>query len=203
MNYLGDFAAGAIVTTAFNSSAAGGASVTLATNGTVSVYRNSETAQSTTGVTVTEDFDGLTGVHWVSIDTGADATFFAVGNEYLVVLSGATIDGQAVNAALAQFSLVNRSAPTVAQIWAGVTAAAGNFLADHVLRRALASAEASAAGDALSFRSLIGAIAKLVNRVTVGGTTLTVYETDDTTALGTQTVTTSGEADPITGVETD
>jgi len=77
-----------------------------------------------------------------------------------------------------------------------------NSIADHVLRRSLATAEASADGDALTFRSLLGAIAKLVNKVSISGTTLTVTKTDDTTALGTQTLTTDASADPVTGADT-
>jgi len=90
-------------------------------------------------------------------------------------------------------------------ILAGVTVtdAGGNKIADHVLRRAFATAAASADGDAKSFRSLLGAIAKLVNKVSISGTTLTITEADDATSLGTQTLTTDAAADPITGADTD
>jgi hypothetical protein len=81
-------------------------------------------------------------------------------------------------------------------------AAAGNKIADYVLRRSLVTAEASADGDVLSFRSLLGAVAKLVNKVSITGATLTVTKTNDTTALGTQTVTSDPAADPITGADT-
>lgn len=84
-----------------------------------------------------------------------------------------------------------------------IIVAAGNKIADYVLRRTFANAAGSAYGDTKSFRSLLGAIAKLVNRIQVSGTTLTVYENDDTTALGTQTITTSAGADPISALDTD
>jgi hypothetical protein len=77
-----------------------------------------------------------------------------------------------------------------------------NQIADNILRRSLASALASADGDVKGFRSLAGAVAKLVNKVSITGATLTVTETDDTTALGAQTVTTDAAADPVTGVDT-
>lgn len=92
--------------------------------------------------------------------------------------------------------------PAVSEIWAGITAAAGRFIADHTLRRSFASAAASSDGDAKSFRSLLGAVAKLVNKISISGTTLTVTEADDTTSLGTQTLTTSAAAEPITGADT-
>lgn len=75
-------------------------------------------------------------------------------------------------------------------------------MADHILRRSLVTAEASSEGDALAFRSLLGAIAKLVNKVSVAAGTLTVTKTDDTTSLGTQAVTTDATASPITAVDT-
>ncbi len=78
-----------------------------------------------------------------------------------------------------------------------------NKIADHVLKRAWAAAAASSDGDAKSFRSILGATAKLVNKIAASGTTLNIYEADDTTILGTQTLTTDSTAEPITGADTD
>jgi hypothetical protein len=58
----------------------------------------------------TEDFDGLTGVHHVRIDTSDDTDAgFYTNADYFVVLAGATIDGVTVNRVLAHFSLDNRN----------------------------------------------------------------------------------------------
>jgi len=84
-----------------------------------------------------------------------------------------------------------------------IDADTANKVADHTIRRSFASAAASSDGDAKSFRSLLGAIAKLVNKIATSGSTFTVYEADDTTALGTQTVTTDSGAEPITELDTD
>lgn len=83
-----------------------------------------------------------------------------------------------------------------------ISTAAGNKIADHILRRSWQSACDSANGDTKAFRSLLGSVAKLVNKVAVSGGTLTVYEDDDTTSLGTQSVTTDSGADPITALDT-
>lgn len=83
-----------------------------------------------------------------------------------------------------------------------LSAAQMNAIADHILRRTWANAEASSDGDAVTFRSLIGAIAKLVNRVQVSGGNLLIYRDDDTTTLGTQALTTDASADPITEIDT-
>ncbi|MFO7664812.1 MAG: hypothetical protein R6X18_19790 [Chloroflexota bacterium] len=106
MMYLGDYQANATIDFMWSSNDADGASVSRATNGEVRVYKANGTAETTTGVTDTEDFDGLTGIHHCRIAT-TDA-FYATGNDYMVVLAGATIDGQAVNAVLAHFSIRNR-----------------------------------------------------------------------------------------------
>ena len=59
------------------------------------------------GITDTEDFDSLTGIHNCKIDLSSD-TFYSKGHDYSVVLAGATIDGESVNAILAMFSIENR-----------------------------------------------------------------------------------------------
>ncbi len=83
-----------------------------------------------------------------------------------------------------------------------LASATKNSIADHVLRRTLANVRASSDGDTVTFRSLLGAAAKLVNKVSVASTTLTVYEENDTTAFGTQDVTTDASAEPIVEVDT-
>ena len=105
--YLGDFVDDATVHFTWDTNAQDGASITRATNGEVRVYKDNGIAQTTIGVTDTEDFDGLTGVHSCTIVT-TDA-FYATGANYTVVLQGATIDGKVVNATLAHFSIANRA----------------------------------------------------------------------------------------------
>lgn len=104
MMYLGDFAEDATVSFMWSTNATDGSSITRSTNGTVSVYKSNSTTQTTAGITDTEDFDSLTGIHHCQIDTSADA-FYAAGTEYMVVLSGATVDTKSVNAVIAHFSI--------------------------------------------------------------------------------------------------
>lgn len=109
MQYLGDFPVGATVHLKWPTNGANGASITRSTDGSIRIYKNSSTTErsSSAGITSTEDFDTLTGVHGLAIDLSenTDAGFYAAGNEYQVVLAGATIDGQTVNAVLAHFSI--------------------------------------------------------------------------------------------------
>lgn len=83
-----------------------------------------------------------------------------------------------------------------------ISATIANKIADHIIRRSLSTALASSDGDTKAFRSLAGAISKLVNKIAISGSTLTIYEDDDTTSLGTQNLTTDAAADPITGADT-
>lgn len=123
MTHLGDFIAGQTVRVWWNTNAIAGESITRATNGTVSVYKDGSTTQSTAGVTDTEDFDGLTGVHQVAVDTSADGAFYSSGSDFAVVLSAATIDGKTINAVLAQFSIENRNIKSNVTQWLGTAVA--------------------------------------------------------------------------------
>lgn len=124
MMYLGDYKEDDTVYFLWSTNGSDGESITRSTNGTVSVYKDNGTSQSTAGVTDTEDFDSLTGIHACTIDLSADA-FYAVGADYAVVLSAATIDTQTVNAVLAHFSIENRfNETTVTSMATGVVTAA-------------------------------------------------------------------------------
>jgi hypothetical protein len=112
MIYLGNFSTGVMVDFKWNTNASSGASITRATNGNIRIYKANSATQRTSsaGITDTEDFDSLTGVHHLRIDLAdnTDAGFYAAANDYQVVIEGAVIDGQTVNAVIAHFSILNR-----------------------------------------------------------------------------------------------
>lgn len=118
MQQLGDYLEDATVDFKWPTSDGSGGSITRATDGTVSVYKGNNVTQSVAGVTDTEDFDSTTGVHHCRINLSADA-FYAIGNDYQVVLTGATIDGETVNAVLAHFSIENRFQEVDVVKWLG------------------------------------------------------------------------------------
>lgn len=82
-----------------------------------------------------------------------------------------------------------------------VTTAAAQKIADTVLRRTTANVEASSDGDTIGGRSLYGAVARLVHKVSTSAGTMTVTKADDTTALTTAVLTTDASADPVTTVD--
>lgn len=113
---LGDFHVGATVRFMWNTGNTSGASITRDTNGTIRIYKNNSTTErsSSNGITDTEDFDSLTGLHQCVIDTSdnTDSGFYAAGNDYFVVIQGTIIDGQTINACLAKFSIENQNMKT-------------------------------------------------------------------------------------------
>lgn len=84
-------------------------SATPSVDGTIKVYRDDGTAEVTspTGITDTRDFDSKTGVHHCVINLAANS-FYTKERDYLVILSGATIGGGAVNTIIGTFSIENR-----------------------------------------------------------------------------------------------
>lgn len=114
--YVGDFTAGKTVRIRFNTSKADGTPITLAGTPAVSVYKGS-TTESTSGVTLTVDYDSRTGMHDLVIDTSADGTFYAAANDFDAVITTGTVDSiSVVGTVVGTFSLANRSAlrPTTA-----------------------------------------------------------------------------------------
>ena len=107
MASLGDFDAGSTLYfkfTTFRPST--GAPFTLAGTPAVSVYKDASTTQSTAGVTLTADFDAVTGLNHVAIDTSADGTFYAVGSFFDVVVTTGTVDSvSAAGVVVGRFTL--------------------------------------------------------------------------------------------------
>lgn len=181
MMYLGDFNPGDTVRFMWNTNDSNGASITRSTNGTISVYQNGNTTQSTTGVTDTEDFDGLTGVHFAAIDTSADGTFYAAGRDFAVVLSAATIDSRVVNAVIAHFSIQNRSPlrPTTAGRTLDVSAG-GEAGVDWANIGSPTTAQ-SLSGTNIKTDQVVASVSGAVASVTAG---VTVTTNNDKTGYG-------------------
>jgi hypothetical protein len=95
MSYLGDFAASDIIDFKFTTRRDTGAPFALA-SGAISVYKSNSTTQSTTGVTLTADFDSVTGLNHVRIDTSLDGTFYADGSQFDVVITTGTVNSISV-----------------------------------------------------------------------------------------------------------
>jgi hypothetical protein len=109
--------AGDVLPVMFNTYAGStGASVTLTGLAVtdIEIYKDGSVTQraSDAGYTLLDtdgiDFDGITGIHGFSIDTGdnTDAGFYTVGAWFTVVVSAVTVDSQTVNFIACQFRLM-------------------------------------------------------------------------------------------------
>ena len=110
--YLGDFSASTVIDfkfTTFRPST--GAPFTLAGSPVISVYKDDSTTQSTAGVTLTVDFDSVTGLHHVRITTATDGTFYADGSEFECVITTGTVDSvSVVGSCVGRFTLRSQAA---------------------------------------------------------------------------------------------
>lgn len=108
---LGDFDTSTVVYgkfTTFRPST--GAAYTLAGTPALSVYKDNSTTQSTTGVTLTADFDAVTGLNHFAIDTSADGTFYSSGSFFDIVITTGTVDSvSVVGAVVGSFTLRKNS----------------------------------------------------------------------------------------------
>lgn len=116
MAYLGDIAPLQVLYTSFNTLAVTTAvPATLAGSPVLSCYKDDVATETTTGITLSVDFDSRTGYHKVKIDT-ADA-FYTAGHDYQVVVTAGTVATiSIVGTVVCEFSINNRTGlrPTTA-----------------------------------------------------------------------------------------
>lgn len=115
MKYIGDFSPNVVVRGSFNTQQTNGTPITLAGTPSIAVYKDGSTSQSTAGVSLTVDFDSLTGHHLYAINLGIDPLFYAIGSDYRIVLTAGTVDGISwVGKEVGAFSIGNRATADIA-----------------------------------------------------------------------------------------
>jgi len=115
--WLGEFDVNSVVHLKFCTVSTTGAPTQLAGTPAISIYKGNSVTQSTTGVTLTVDFDAVTGLNHVAIDTSTDGTFYATANDFQVVITTGTVGGTSVvGYVVGHFSIRNRASlyPTTA-----------------------------------------------------------------------------------------
>src|SRR5690606_4379362 len=86
--HLGNFAPGDTIDCKFGTvRPSSGASYTLSGDPAAAVYKDNGTTESTTGVSLTADFDSRTGLNHVRVTTASDGTFYSAGSYFEVVLT--------------------------------------------------------------------------------------------------------------------
>lgn len=93
--YIGDFSKNDTITFMFTTyRPSTGASFLLAGTPVVSVYKDSNLTQDTAGVTLTTNYDGVTGLNFVSVSTAT--AFYVDGSSYECVITTGTVDSVSV-----------------------------------------------------------------------------------------------------------
>lgn len=99
-----------------------GAPITLAGTPVVSAYVGNSTTQITAGITLTVDFDGVTGLHNVRVVASSGNGYTTASDVALIITTG-TVDGvSAVGYKVGEFSIGRASTANVTQ-WLGTAAA--------------------------------------------------------------------------------
>lgn len=124
MAYIGDFRLGKTFDTKFTTVATTGAPTQLAGSPVISAYLDNNTTQLTAGITLTVDFDGVTGLNNVRVvATGGNG--YATATNYQLVITTGTVGGTSVvGYVIAEFSIEARSAlmPTTVDLTLDVSA---------------------------------------------------------------------------------
>lgn len=104
---LGDFDTSAIIYGKFTTyRPSTGAPYALAGTPALSVYKDNGVTQSTSGITLTTDFDTVTGLNHFAIDTSLDGTFYSAGSFFDIVITTGTVDSvSAVGTVVGRFTL--------------------------------------------------------------------------------------------------
>jgi len=123
ISYFGDYPTSAVVYIPFNTfdsnDPTASVTVTNLVNTDVHIHKDGGTTQrnNAAGITMTVDYDSITGNHLLAIDTSDNtvADFFQAGHEYQVRIEGATVDAGTINAWVGAFS-IERSGGALALI---------------------------------------------------------------------------------------
>lgn len=115
-NYIGDVRLGDTLDVKFCTVISTGAPTTLAGTPVVSAYPGNSTTQLTAGITLTVDFDGVTGLHNVRVVASSGNGYATATNYYLVITTGTVGGTSVVGYVIGSFSIEARSAvmPTTA-----------------------------------------------------------------------------------------
>ncbi len=154
----GDHATSALVDYVFETTSSDGSLVQLAGTPSLKVYKANSTTEDTAGVTLTVDFDGVTGLNHARVDTSG--AFYATGNTFYVVIAAGTVDSvSVVGRVVGSFSVQNR---VVASVSGAVGSVTGN----------VAGSVASVTG---AVGSVAGNVGGSVASVAAGGITATSF----------------------------
>ena len=113
MTHYGDYEMTDTVYVVFNTftsdDPSASATITNLADGDIHIHKDGSATQrsSGSGVTVSTDFDSITGNHLVAIDLSdnTDAGYYGTGSTYIVRMEGTTVDAATINAWIGSFTI--------------------------------------------------------------------------------------------------
>lgn len=169
MQHKGDIALSQVIPFEFTTNDGNGAPSTLSA-ATVKVYKNGVATPSTAGITLSINFNSITGLNSLLIDTSADGSFYSTGSDFSVVLTAGTVAATSIISILGSFSINNRTA--IRSTTAGRTldiSATGGAGVDW------SNVESPTSTVVLS-NTTVGTVTNITNPVVVTGTGLTLAQ---------------------------
>ncbi len=110
MPYRGDILVGDILYFGFTTVDGTGLPTSLLGTPVVSIHKDDDLTQSTAGVTLSVDFDGITGRNHIKVDTSADGTFYSAASDFSATITTGTVDGiSVIGYEVGEFSIENRT----------------------------------------------------------------------------------------------
>lgn len=202
MAYLGDITLGDTLDFKFSTVGTTGAPTTLAGTPAISAYVGDPTARITAGITLTVDFDAVTGLHNVRVVASGANGYAAQTNVDLVITAGTVGGTSVVGYVIGSLSIENRSTQAIrakTDNLPAAPAAVGDI--PTAVQNADALLGRNVSGGSSTGRTVKQVFHFIRNKWVVAAGTLTVYDTDDTTTSWTAAVTGTAGADPVTGVD--
>lgn len=116
-DYCGDIKLGDTLQLKFTTVGPTGAPTQLAGTPVISAYPTNNPTQLTAGITLTVDFDGVTGLNHVSV-IASTGNGYLVGTDYTLVITQGTVGGTSVvGYDVGAFSIQNRTQPIADAVW--------------------------------------------------------------------------------------
>lgn len=198
LQYIGDFTEDETIYLMFNTFESGdptpSCTITNFVAGDVHIHKDDGLTQrnNAAGITVSVDFDGITGSHMIKIDTSDNTVtdFWVVGHDYFVRIEGTTVDAATRNMVVGHFSIENRSTTPSLNVLDVLTESGGSGDLTAIktqvdallgLERdsgvlAAGSAEQSLFEDAAPTKNKIGVVVKIDLTLLAAGDTYIIRE---------------------------
>ncbi len=185
MSYLGDIRLGDTIDFKFTTVQTTGAPFTLAGSPVISAYPANSTTQLTAGITLTVDFDSVTGLNNVRVVASSGNGYLTATNYEMVITTGTVNSVSVVGYVIGTFSIENRSAviPTVSARTLDVSATgeAGMDWANV----GSPGTSVSLSSTTVGIVTAVGTVTTLTNAPTSGDLTSTMKTSVATAALTT------------------